>query len=138
VGLEGGCACGNIRYRIDAEPVMTAVCYCRDCQRSTGGSPSHGLLAPQAAFAVTKGEPRWVHAKAESGLDVGRAFCPDCGSPLFAGSERNPQWAIVRVGSLDDPAPHAPQLAIWTASAQPWHRRWPDIPTFERQPPTPG
>ena len=27
----------------------------------------------------------------------------------------------IKLGSLDDPSKHAPNIHIWTSSAQPWH-----------------
>jgi hypothetical protein len=30
---EGGCQCGNIRYRVMGEPVWLAVCHCSECKR---------------------------------------------------------------------------------------------------------
>ncbi|KAK2004058.1 glutathione-dependent formaldehyde-activating [Colletotrichum falcatum] len=34
--LEGGCACGNIRYSLGASPLVIHCCYCTCCQRETG------------------------------------------------------------------------------------------------------
>ncbi|KAK1962007.1 glutathione-dependent formaldehyde-activating enzyme [Colletotrichum sublineola] len=34
--LEGGCACGNIRYSLNASPLVIHCCYCTCCQRETG------------------------------------------------------------------------------------------------------
>jgi len=47
--LTGACLCGRLRYTITAEPVMSAVCHCRDCQRFTiaeepGTRPGLGIL----------------------------------------------------------------------------------------------
>ena len=33
--LEGGCLCGAVRYTSEAEPALTAVCHCPDCQKQT-------------------------------------------------------------------------------------------------------
>ncbi len=31
--IRGGCLCGAVRYSTDAEPLLTAVCHCKNCQR---------------------------------------------------------------------------------------------------------
>ena len=38
--FTGGCACGAIRYECSAEPVVSYMCHCRDCQKpSVSPSP---------------------------------------------------------------------------------------------------
>ncbi|KAL0936440.1 glutathione-dependent aldehyde-activating protein [Colletotrichum truncatum] len=34
--LQGGCACGYIRYSLNAAPLFVHCCYCTSCQRETG------------------------------------------------------------------------------------------------------
>ena len=34
--MQGGCACGQIRYRINLEPLVVHCCHCTSCQRETG------------------------------------------------------------------------------------------------------
>ena len=36
--ITGGCLCGKIRYRADAEPAFVGLCHCRDCQKFTGSA----------------------------------------------------------------------------------------------------
>ena len=36
--ITGGCRCGSVRYRIDAEPLFARHCWCRDCQYIGAGS----------------------------------------------------------------------------------------------------
>ena len=35
---EGGCACGEVRYRLRSKPMFVHCCHCRDCQRQTGSA----------------------------------------------------------------------------------------------------
>lgn len=34
--LEGGCTCGEVRYRLTRSPIVVNCCHCRWCQRETG------------------------------------------------------------------------------------------------------
>ncbi|EDP48058.1 conserved hypothetical protein [Aspergillus fumigatus A1163] len=34
--MEGGCACGLIRYRLETQPLIVHCCHCTSCQRETG------------------------------------------------------------------------------------------------------
>lgn len=36
--ITGGCLCGSVRYRFAAAPIVTRVCWCRDCQYPGAGS----------------------------------------------------------------------------------------------------
>src|SRR6266851_2453742 len=36
--LAGGCACGAIRYKLGAPPLIVHACHCHDCQRITGSA----------------------------------------------------------------------------------------------------
>ena len=36
--ITGGCRCGAVRYRIEAETITTRHCWCRDCQFIGAGS----------------------------------------------------------------------------------------------------
>lgn len=79
----GGCLCGATRYELAAEPMMSAHCYCRDCQRSSGGAMASILVVPKAAFRLIKGEPKFYAVRpivgTKSPVDspriVGRDWC---------------------------------------------------------------
>jgi hypothetical protein len=44
--LEGGCYCGQVRYKAEGDPMMKAQCHCRECQYISGGSPNMFVLMP--------------------------------------------------------------------------------------------
>ena len=73
--LTGGCLCGAIRYSINAEPVMSGACHCRDCQYASGGSAAFVMIFPKSAVRLTKGTPRSYSSLAESGNRVRRSLC---------------------------------------------------------------
>jgi hypothetical protein len=117
--ITGGCLCGKIRYEADVEWFLAVRCHCRDCQYVSGGEPAAVLSVVRGALRV-QGEPRVYLSKGNSGVAVFRSFCADCGTPLFAGNDKNAGFAI-KLGSLDEPSEFAPAVHVWTSSAQPWH-----------------
>jgi hypothetical protein len=132
VPFAGGCRCGAVRYVCRASPETVLNCYCRDCQRATGGACATVAVVPAAALVVERGEPSVHDVRAESGYIARRRFCPTCGSPLFAGSLAHPESVGVYVATLDDAAGVAPALEIWTRSRPSWARLDPGLPSFAR------
>jgi len=114
----GGCLCGQLRYRIAAAPVATRICWCRDCQRIASNGTVNTLF-PSAAIMLS-GQAAEFNRTADSGNQVRRRFCPQCGCHLFADSTGRPGLTVVRVGTLDDPSAVAPSANIWAASAPAW------------------
>ena len=35
---QGGCLCGDARYKVSTSPLRVTVCHCRFCQRFTGSA----------------------------------------------------------------------------------------------------
>lgn len=133
--ITGGCACGNVRFKITGPPMGVGVCHCLDCQKSSGGGPNYVALVPKGSFEVTKGEPKTYERKADSGTEVGRVFCADCGTPLWSVPGPMSPFYPVKLGALDDPSELRPQLHLYTDSAQPWHLMHEGLPRFPKMPP---
>ena len=77
---EGGCRCGQVRFRAEGEPLVTAACHCTGCQRMTASAFSLTTIYPSAAFAVTTGEPVIGGLR---GPSAHHFFCPSCMSWMF-------------------------------------------------------
>src|SRR6185369_5628251 len=119
--MTGGCACGAVRFKITQPFLGMGACFCTDCQKAAGGAPTYIGLAPRAAFEVTRGQAKVYSVKGDTGGEVGRAFCPDCGTPLWSLPGAEAPFVPVKIGALDDPSVFQPQMQIYTDSAQPWH-----------------
>jgi hypothetical protein len=130
----GGCACGAIRFKITAPLMGVGVCHCTDCQKASGGPPNYVALAPTAAFEVTNGEAKVYYSKGDSGQDAGRAFCPECGTPLWSLAAGAP-FTPVKLGALDEHADLSPTLHLYVSSAPPWHLMHDGLPQFPKMPP---
>jgi hypothetical protein len=132
--FEGGCLCGQVRYRVEAEPLASVACHCRDCQYASGGAEANGVVVPRAGFTLLSGKEQVYRSKADSGTEVWRSFCPVCGTPLFAGNGAHPEIMVIKVGTMADPSLFKRQVHVWMSSAPPWHLTEPGLPKTEKNP----
>jgi hypothetical protein len=131
----GGCLCGKVRYESAGAPLYSLLCHCRDCQRQSGSAYIAAMRVPAAGFRITAGEPRLYVSRSDVGNSVTRAFCGDCGAPLFIRVSARPDIVGLRVGSLDDPSAFRPEAHIFAKSAQPWDHMDPALPRHATYPP---
>ena len=54
--FTGGCLCGKVRYHGSAQPVFTAVCHCKHCQKQSGSAFSMLIGVPKGSLTLS-GEP---------------------------------------------------------------------------------
>jgi hypothetical protein len=127
--LEGGCACGAVRYRLTSEPLIVHCCHCLNCQRQTGSAFVINLLIEADRVELT-GQPQPVDVPRDDG-SVQRVFrCPSCQVAVF--SEYGwPEVRFVRGGTLDEPAAVRPDVHIFTRSKVPWVVLPDDTPAFD-------
>ena len=119
--FEGGCDCGQVRYRMTSRPMFVHCCHCRWCQRETGASFALNALIEADRVVHLAGEPEIVDTPSASGKGQKIARCPKCRIAVWSnyggGGDR---FRFVRVGTLDDPDAFPPDIHIFTASKQPW------------------
>ncbi|MGC4096420.1 MAG: GFA family protein [Nitrospira sp.] len=132
--MLGGCACGAIRYKTTAEPILMLHCHCRDCQRASGGPFSAFVLVPTEAFTLVQGSLRFHASPSEAGGQTHRGFCLECGSPVQVMTDSQPGIVAIRAASLDDPSWFNPQMNVWASDAHPWDHINPALPKFEKYP----
>jgi hypothetical protein len=119
--VDGRCHCGAITYRAVVEPEKTSICHCSDCQMLSGSAYRASVQAPAGTFRILTGQPKvYVKTTAESGTKRAHAFCPDCGTPVYATAISEPQSYSLRIGCLTQRAQLAPRKQIWCRSALPW------------------
>jgi hypothetical protein len=113
--LSGGCQCGAVRYRLDAEPTGANVCHCRMCQKASG--------SPFMAFAgVPNDRLIWTRGEAKifvSSAFAERGFCAECGTPLTYRMVDTSRTSVT-LGSLDDPSAVAPEVQYGIESKCAW------------------
>lgn len=130
----GGCACGSIRFEVTKPFLAVGSCHCTDCQKASGGGPNYVALTPRDALRVLSGEPKVFERIAESGAVVGRAYCGDCGTPLWSLPVHEP-FIPIKLGALDESSDLVPQMHIYVSSAPSWHAINDAAPCFDKMPP---
>ncbi|MBA4013921.1 MAG: aldehyde-activating protein [Phenylobacterium sp.] len=127
---DGGCRCGQVRFRISAPPLITMACHCTGCQKMTASAFSLSVLTPAAGFAVTEGEPviGGLHGATR------HFFCPHCKSWMFTRPDGAEHLVNVRTTLLDDPSGLDPYMETMTAEKLPWAVT-PAVESFEGFPP---
>lgn len=127
--LEGGCACGAVRYRLTRPPMRVHACHCHNCQRQTGGPFAINAIIETAAVRLLKGRPEAVPVpRAHAPHDVYR--CRKCRVAVWSDYGRRPGLRFVRAGTLDDPAALEPDVHIYTRAKAPWLRLPKGVPAF--------
>ena len=130
--LEGGCTCGEVRYRLTRPPIIVHCCHCSWCQRETGTAFALNAMIESYCVELLKGRPERVDTPSNSGKGQAIIRCPSCHIAVwshYAGA--GDLLSFVRVGTLDTPDVLPPDIHIYTASKQPWVILPPDIPVFE-------
>ena len=126
---EGGCSCGEVRYRLTSEPLFVHCCHCLNCQRQTGSAFVINLLIERDRLELLDGEPQRVDLPRERGKQkVWR--CPRCEIALYS-QYTSPRVRFVRGGTLDDPSSVSPDVHIFTRSKLPWIELPDTVPAFE-------
>jgi hypothetical protein len=130
--LEGGCACGAIRYKLTAAPLIVHACHCRDCQRLTGSAFVVNLWMEKRSVEASGAVPKSFRLAAGSGQHHDVFFCSACGTYVWSRYHGAPgDFLFVRAGTLDTPEAVRPDVHIFTRSKLPWLNLPEDVPAFE-------
>ena len=134
--LEGGCTCGEIRYRMKSTPLVVHGCHCRLCQKQTGTAFATNILVEAEFVELTAGTIRNVTVETPSGSGQRIARCPTCQVAVWSEYLVMTQGItdlvyFIRAGTLDQPEACPPDVHIYTASKQPWVTFPPGVPVVE-------
>jgi hypothetical protein len=130
----GGCACSAVRFEMAGDPFFSNDCQCRDCQRMSGTGHGSYLAFHRQGMKLT-GEARRWDMVSDSGNVKTRAFCPQCGTPVYMTFAANPDAFVVHAGSLDDPGRYKPQVVTYGMRGHAWDHCDPQLPKFAEMPP---
>ena len=81
---EGGCLCGDVRYRTTANPMRVTVCHCTFCQKLTGSAYLVEPIFRRADVTLTGAAPKtYDHRSDTSHKRVTINFCERCGTTVY-------------------------------------------------------
>ena len=128
--LEGGCACGAVRYRLNSAPFDAGWCHCRTCQLNSGAPAMVFATVPDGDLVWTKGA-EMVKSFASSSFGC-RSFCGACGTPFLMRVDHQPETVDFSVATLDGPDSVKPGFHIFHSSKIGWFETTDDLPRHEK------
>jgi hypothetical protein len=130
---KGGCRCGSVALEILEKPTMMVQCHCLDCQKSTGTGHTSNAYFDEKAVTIT-GETIGHTVTADSGNEMARYFCPQCGSRLFGRNSGRPGLVSVQIGCLEDNDWFSPQAVLYSSRRHDWDITSDEVVTYEQMP----
>lgn len=130
-GLEGGCSCRQVRYRLMDAPMWVQCCHCLDCQKQTGGAFAINAMIETGRIELLAGEPVAIAMPTDSGRPHDIHRCPSCQVALWSDYGRRGVLRFLRVATLDDPHAIRPDAHIFTRTKVPWVTLPEGVPAFE-------
>lgn len=131
---QGGCLCGQVRYRLDARPLAMNACHCNDCKKLSGATNLLMLIVLRADFHLLGGELHRYRKLADSGRQVDIVRCAICGTRLWHEPLSLPQQMFLAAGTLDDSSWVVPTSHIWIEKAAPHMEFHKDTAQIQGQP----
>ncbi len=131
--LSGKCLCGKIAFTADTDIKLMANCHCSDCRAATGAAYGTLLFVDEAALEVS-GAPNVFKHVADSGANMEKHFCPDCGSQLFGKNSKRPNLVSVRAGVVEQTELVKPAVNLYLSSKIESTPIDPDLKSFPKMP----
>lgn len=130
--VKGGrCLCGEVSYRIKAEPLFTHACHCTTCQKITGTSYWLSMFVLEQDVELLTGELSVVYPPQKHGV-AAKHFCANCGCNIYGTHTYLQNLILPATGTFDETDWFAPQAHIYVRSKQPWFTITDGKPQFEK------
>ena len=126
--LKGSCLCGQVQYEYTGELGPIAMCHCSQCRRAQGSA--YGTNSPIVAsqFRLVTGDELVKEFESKPGKK--RAFCIECGSPLYSRLDSEPDALRLRIGTLTTSISEKPSYHIFAGSAAEWYEFKDGLPRY--------
>ncbi len=133
--IDGACHCGEIAYEAELDLEKVGICHCTDCQALSASAFRTVAIVSADTFKLLKGTPKQYVKVGDSGNPRVQAFCPNCGSALYACDVGdNPAAYNLRAGTVRQRNELVPKFEVFRQSAVPWLPEIGQTKKFERGP----
>lgn len=126
---SGSCLCGKIQYSVDGELSDFGYCHCNSCRKASGSAHAANAAAETRGFTLE--DPEGVLREYESMPGKFRAFCSNCGSPLYAYLRDKQEIVRIRLGSLDTPFHKKARAHTFVGEKAEWEVIEGELPQFD-------
>ena len=110
--LEGGCACGAVRFSLTGKPKRAGLCHCLTCRKAHAAAFNPFLVFDRRQVNVNGPIAGWMSSE-----NYDRRFCPRCGSRVMGVSRDEVE---ISLGSLDRAGLIFPEYELWVGRREPW------------------
>ncbi|CAF0749902.1 unnamed protein product [Adineta ricciae] len=134
--VTGKCLCGQISVSVP-ETILkqsknVGLCYCKNCRQTGGCLASYNLYLPEKD-AIIQGEPKiYLDSNTTNGQIIQRAFCENCGSPIYGRNPTSSRLIAVKLGIFDELT--KPSIALFCKDRPEWNRLIDGIQDYDIMP----
>lgn len=126
--LKGSCLCGKIRFEYSGELGPVTLCHCTQCRKSNGTAFAANSEIERSNFKIVSGGE--LIREFESTQGKFRAFCKECGSPIYSRRDSIPDKLRIRLGLMDTRIDIKPSFHIFTDSKAEWYEICEGLPQY--------
>ena len=118
--IEGGCLCGQVRYRVSGPFDAFHLCHCSQCRRSTGSAHAANIFGSPDRLEWLSGEELIKRYTPDEPDVISKCFCTHCGSLVPYVSQKSGSL-VIPAGSLDEAPGVSPEDNIFWRDRAGWY-----------------
>ncbi len=130
--MQGGCACGAVRFTLLGPPISIQHCHCENCRKISGEFTSTGAVISRRFLLIEGAENLGGYRTSPS---FERQFCRTCSCYLFAYEDSEPDLMYFAPATIDGGRhpghPPGSESHIYLRSKCEWELVADDLPKYD-------
>lgn len=130
--MQGGCACGAVRFTLLGPPISIQHCHCENCRKISGEFTSTGAVISRRFLLIEGAENLGGYRTSPS---FERQFCRTCSCYLFAYEDSEPDLMYFAPATIDGGRhpghPPGSESHIYLRSKCEWEQVADDLPKYD-------